>query len=202
MNRFFLILVVFIASCNETEDRILTAHGYLYDSKGENGRCIYSQNTAGKTFIFGDITDYFASDSFILARQIPSKTFYKNFLGFTLYQRFLARESYLGASPVERMTDSLRFVAVAKDDSINYGLFKARGASDQNTAKDSKIYQDIADSLLEHDPWYQKILSADENYWIIQISKDTLFGPFSKAEYLKEKVRLHIPQENKLKFEK
>lgn len=51
----------------------------------------------------------------------------------------------------------------------------------------------IADSILRHDPFYQKMFSSDVNYWIIVHEQDTIIGPLSYEMYKKKREELDIP---------
>ncbi|NQY29602.1 MAG: hypothetical protein HRT69_09025 [Flavobacteriaceae bacterium] len=57
----------------------------------------------------------------------------------------------------------------------------------------------IADSLINNDPYYQKVFSRELNYWIISHQEDSLYGPYSKQQYLKKREVLKIPEKLKLK---
>ena len=51
----------------------------------------------------------------------------------------------------------------------------------------------IADSLVKNDPYYQKIFSRELNYWIISGKTDSLYGPYSKEEFLEARKVLGVP---------
>lgn len=183
------------------EDKKLASH-YTYRSSGLDKRFIDPQNALGKNIIYADVVDYVSSDSFILARQRPSDKYLKNHLGFYLYFRFLIYADYL-RNPANVDSDDTRVnKQFVQTDSINYRLFKTRGATEQNTATDKNIELAIADSLINNDSYYKKIASGEDNYWIIRISTDTLLGPFSRDAYLQERNLLHIPAELTLKSDK
>lgn len=55
-----------------------------------------------------------------------------------------------------------------------------------------------ADSLIAHDPYYQKIFANDTNYWVIQIAHDSLIGPLTKSEFEIIRKELKIPKSLKL----
>jgi len=42
----------------------------------------------------------------------------------------------------------------------------------------------VADSLIKNNPYYIKIFSHKNNYWIIEHSNKKVYGPFTKEEYL------------------
>ena len=56
----------------------------------------------------------------------------------------------------------------------------------------------MADSLTKYDPYYQKIFSRKLNYWIISHKEDSLYGPYSKKEYLLKRKELGISEKLKL----
>ncbi len=55
----------------------------------------------------------------------------------------------------------------------------------------------MADSVIKHDPYYQKVFSRPINYWIISHQVDSIFGPFSKEEYFQKRKELGVPKELK-----
>ncbi|MCB9065462.1 MAG: hypothetical protein H6551_10020 [Chitinophagales bacterium] len=57
----------------------------------------------------------------------------------------------------------------------------------------------VADSLLKNHTKFVKILSTNINYWIIDVSKDSLLGPYSYEEYISKRRLLEIP--NSVYFE-
>lgn len=50
----------------------------------------------------------------------------------------------------------------------------------------------IADSILDNNDYYKEIFSSVSNYWIIDIRKDTVYGPLTKKKYLTLKKRMNI----------
>jgi len=194
------VVLALLTGCQsiKKEDKKLAGH-YTYRSTGLDKRFIDPQNALGKNIIYADVVDYVSSDSFILVRQRPSDKYLKNHLGFYLYFRFLIYADYL-RNPANIDTDDNRVnKPFVQTDSVNYRLFRARGATEQQTAADKNIELAIADSLIHNDPYYKKIASGEDNYWIIRLSADTLLGPFSKEAYLQERNLLHIPAEIALK---
>ena len=182
------------------EDVKLPSH-YTYRSMGKDKRYIDPQNGLGMNIIYADVVEYASNDSFILVRQKPSSKYLKNHLGFYLYFRYLIYADYL-RNP--RNVDTANADEVNKEfvkkDSINYRLFLQRQASEKNTDLDKAIEVAIADSLIHHDPYYHRIAFGEEdNYWILQLSTDTLLGPFPKKVYQQERELLHIPAGLKLK---
>lgn len=52
----------------------------------------------------------------------------------------------------------------------------------------------LADSILSADPYYKRIFSARENYWILNHhGKGILYGPFTKVEFERKKQELRVP---------
>lgn len=52
----------------------------------------------------------------------------------------------------------------------------------------------LADSILSTDPYYKRIFSAQENYWILNHhGKGLLYGPFTKIEFKRKKQELQVP---------
>ena len=91
--------------------------------------------------------------------------------------------------------------AKISEDSANYNLFKAYGASKKNTTNDISIRSRISDSLCNNNLYYKQIFAKEINYWIIDIAKDSLIGQLSAEEYLSKRKQLGVPQIVILKFE-
>jgi hypothetical protein len=68
-----------------------------------------------------------------------------------------------------------------------------------NTAVDVNASQNMADSILKHDPYYRKIFSQEFNYWIISHSENKTYGPLTVEEYLRMREQLHIPAELRIR---
>jgi hypothetical protein len=148
------------------------------------------------------VIDYSYNKDFILAEQSPIRSKFQIELSTSVYYRFLAYKEFLD-NP--KILDSEKYInyknVEIKNDSINYKIFATYGALIEDEAKIHDIGWRIADSLLDHDPSYKKILSANKNYWIIINNPNELIGPLSKDEYLKMKAKMGIPRDLKLRFE-
>lgn len=73
--------------------------------------------------------------------------------------------------------------------------------SSKKPEEDIEKSEIIADSIIKHDPYYQKIFSRPINYWIISHKVDSMFGPLSKEEYFQKRKELGVPEELKLKID-
>ena len=202
---YLLFVAVLLPACEgvvKKEDVKLPGH-YTYRSTGKDKRYIDPQNGLGMNIIYADVVDYVSNDSFILVRQTPSSKYLKNHLGFYLYFRYIIYADYLrNPLNVDTSSDDQINKEFVKKDSINYRIFLQRQASEKNTDVDKAIEVRIADSLIQHDPYYHTIAYGEEdNYWILRLSKDTLLGPFSKEAYRQERLSLPIPAGLKLKSE-
>ena len=175
------------------EDRSLKGH-YIYRSKGLNKRFIDSDDPLGRNMIFADVLEHAENDSFIIVRQRPSSKYLKYHLGFYLYARYIAYTAWLRDTGIVNTQDGRFMKGFIETDSVNYRLFKQRNVTERNNTKDKGLELAIADSIINHDPYYKQIAyGKDDNYWIIRLSKDSLLGPFSKTGYLQERKVLAIP---------
>jgi len=85
--------------------------------------------------------------------------------------------------------------------SIAFEIRNINSAYSKNTIRDIQKSKSIADSLIRHNLYYQRIFSRNLNYWIISHKDDSLFGPYSKEEYLIKRKELDVPNTLKLDFE-
>ena len=64
----------------------------------------------------------------------------------------------------------------------------------RRTQQENPDLETLADSTLSNDPYYKRIFSAKENYWILNHhGKGTLYGPFTKVEFKRKKQELQVP---------
>lgn len=194
-----LIASFFIGSCQDfgVESPDLSG-GYwlLGDWKMIRSRTPHYYNT-----IYSVVTDYTFNKDFILAEQQPRKDDYIGLLGEDLFRRFENYSRYEKDPNI--LNDSFYSFLRGKveKDSLLYRLFIHRGALKDESANRA-IGIHMAQDLIEHDPYYRKILSNKVNYWIIYHPSDTLIGPLTQQEYLDRKTTLGVPATLKLKFEK
>ncbi len=59
----------------------------------------------------------------------------------------------------------------------------------ENSDEDRIQSEKIADSILKHDPYYQRIVVNKVNYWIITHKNKKVYGPLTKEEFLKKTKR-------------
>jgi hypothetical protein len=182
------ILIIFYSSCND--DKINGKYTILAD--GGMKRLIGGNVVSDRKDVYPDIIDIKYDKNFVLLKQVPDRGKYAMYLSSNLYNLYCAYSNYLKDSVVNKKWEGLQ------SDSVVYAIFKSRGASIENTSKDIQIRLNVADSLLNHAPNYQKIFANDTNYWIIDEVKDTLIGPLIKSEYLIQMTNLKIPDDLKL----
>ena len=57
------------------------------------------------------------------------------------------------------------------------------------------------DENLKYDEMMKKIFESDFNqFWILKVENDSLFGPFRKSEYLKKRKEIGIPDNLKINY--
>ena len=78
-----------------------------------------------------------------------------------------------------------------RDDTVKY---PGSGINDEKSLP-------VADSILKHDPYFQKIFAHKVNYWIIVHKDKRLYGPLTKAEFLQKRKELDVPESLKIKME-
>lgn len=67
-----------------------------------------------------------------------------------------------------------------------------------NNVEGIHIALDMADSILKTDPYYLNIFANDTNYWIISHKDDSLYGPYTKAEFNEICIKLKVPKRLRL----
>jgi hypothetical protein len=196
-------MLVFLLSCGENDTTVSQlSGGYVFNDRGIGRREIYPTIMSDGDMVYADVVDHVYDSNFILIEQKPSFEWYKYSLGFNLYFRFESFSEYLRQPDIVNSSSWSRLKGKIEADTNNYKLFHAYGATEANSHQDSDIELWIADSLLRNDPYYKRIISAKQNFWIISVATNSLFGPFSNQDYFRKKRELKIPDGLKLNFEK
>lgn len=170
----------------------LSGHS-LYHSGGLDNRRIFTNTLVHKTAVYPDIVGYDYNDDFIIVKQIPSTKYVAAYLGYDLYHRYSSYQQYMFNKDSIKPEEWVGVGESIEKDTANYRIFHSRGASPGNTQEDIMISHAIADSLIHNDPYYKKIYSRKENYWIIINALDTLIGPLTKEEFLIKRKEYHVP---------
>lgn len=194
-----LFLIILLNSCaNLNDDWIDLGNDYVCKIDADT-KSIYSRQSYYKTEIHSKIIDYKFDSKFIIAKQNPDYEYYKNFVASDYSIRFAIYEDYLKNSKTEQFrketTPFIRKSIIA--DSLHYKLLKSKGVTSKNQTEDMEKIKIILDSVFKFDPFYMKVFSSNENYWIIDKVKNLRFGPFSKNEFKKELIKKNV----NLKFE-
>lgn len=137
------------------------------------------------TQIYSDITSYSFDDNYIIAKQKPNYESYKALVASDYFDRLFIYNLYHLDTTTERFNkENSPFTRQPiKADSTFYKLLKSNGVTDQNSIEDTKILQELVDSVFHVDTFYIKLFSSTENYWLIDKKKNIRFGPYSKQEF-------------------
>ncbi|OZI05896.1 hypothetical protein BWI93_23685 [Siphonobacter sp. BAB-5385] len=110
----------------------------------------------------------------------------------------LGKES-IGGKVVQYAYDDTFIIARQKPEYREYQTMIADSVRRNNHKYAANSYADImetstlADRIIARDPFYQRILSAKENYWIIDHRSRKRYGPFTTSEYQQQRQILRIP---------
>ena len=178
---FSLLLTLF--SCKETG----LGNNYYYfteydarDIGSPYGAIVYKSNNKNiieNPFIYADVINCVSNNQYILALQRPNKElFYKLIKGdFEFWEKYPHKT---------KMDTLLKFPhgSIMLKDIL--GLMKKY---ENQSGK-------IADSIINNDSYYKKLLANKYNYWIIYAIKDSLIGPLNKEEFLQKRNEMKIPE--------
>lgn len=150
--------------------------------------------------IYPNIVNHTYNEDYILIAQKPSKEFHKVLLANHLDARYgiLATMDSVDLSPARFQFFKSQLIS----DSSLYRMLSRR-ISTENTVQDIKMSQQIADSIVKNEPYYQDIFSREINYWIIShkernendyMPMSKIYGPYSKEEYLQKREKLGVPE--------
>ena len=185
-----LFLVLILYSCANLNDEWIDL-GDDYVCKIDGGtKAIYSNQIYYNTEIHSKIVDYKFDEKYIIAKQEPDYDYYKNFVESNYSTRYARYEYYIVRNQDIPEFKDIRTWIVA--DSLHYKLLKSKGVTIENQIEDIEKIKTILDSVFHYDPFYKKVFSSKENYWIIDKDKNIRFGPFSKKEFEKELKQKNI----------
>ena len=184
---FSLILALLISSCNISDEAKELGNGYTYVGEGTPLNYIIGSHT-----IYPKVVGFEFDESFIVVAQEPSLEGYKSILGTDLDSPYGLYLNYLADSAsLQQKLSKTDFEAVRKFGPL-FTVFKLKGLSPNNSSADIAIREQVADSLLRNDPYYQTIFRHKRNFWIIQKEKDVLFGPFNFQQFNQQKEIMGI----------
>ena len=168
--------------------------GYSFNADGGmswiSGGNVYEDGIPGNIISFGHDHDY------IIATQSPSKAYYHYFFPEDIIYRyrFLLYKEEISLHPNayhQRFMNSKWWL----DTELKTKITKHISADNYNNIEEITR---IVDSLVIHDPAYQKIFSSKVNYWILVKQGNQVFGPLSHQQYLDKRKELSVPDELQL----
>jgi len=195
---FIFFIILLLNSCaNLNDEWIDLGDNYVCKLDGST-TSIYNKQTYYNTEIHSKITEYKTDEQYIIAKQKPDYKYYKDFVESNYSTRFAIYEDYLknsGTEEFKKVTNPFIRKSIIADSSF-YKLLKSKGVTSKNQIEDMEKIKIILDSVFHYDPFYKKVFSSKENYWIIDKDNNIRFGPFSKTEFEKElkqkKIRLNF----------
>lgn len=195
---FTSLSLTFILSCGQQDTRYQLSENITYFNDAGKGMIRGGNVLLHNTHIYGNVVSYDFDKDFIIAKQRPDKQCFTYSLGANLYTRYTAYAEYISDSNIFEKPSFAPLKGHIEHDSNNYRIFHSRGVSLTNSSNDIQMSKNIADSLINSDPYYQKIFSRQENYWIIDIAKDTLIGPLTENEFAAKRTELGVSKQLKL----
>jgi len=197
MKNINIILILLISSCLSLGDEwIDLGDDYTCHNDGKR-ESIYS-GVYYNTQLYSKVTDYSFNERYIIAKQEPNYQEYKRStiadfeICYSIYCDFLK-----DSISQDFMEDTSPFIRKAiRADSSFYRLLKSKGVTNQNMPDDWAKIDPVVDSIFKNDPFYIKVFSSKENFWIIDKDNNVRFGPLSFNEFKKLRVEKNI----KLKF--
>lgn len=138
-----------------------------------------------QTQIYSKVTAYKFDDQYIIAKQTPDREHYLLFTTSDYTSRFIIYSNFLKNSTTKEYIDETTpFVRQAIEaDSSLHKLLVTKGVTDQNQINDQEKIRTVVDSVFRNDPFYIRLFSSSDNYWIIEKAKNRRYGPFTKQEF-------------------
>lgn len=187
----YWMLVVSIPSCMTLNDSSTDlGDGYIFHVDGPYNK-IFSNKLYHETHIYSRITEYHVNDRFIIARQVPDINHYRIFTRSDYSTRFSIYSNYLKDTASEALSREITpFVRrKIKRDSILFKTLNSKNVTDQNSISDWEKIDVVLDSIFQINPFYVKLFSSAENFWIIDKDLNQRIGPLTIEEF-KEQNRM------------
>lgn len=183
--KLLAVLSLTLSSCANLNDTdIDLGDGYFYstDSKWKK---IWPTSSYYNTAIYSEVTDYNFNNHYIIAKQRPDYEHHRIFIAEDMETRYSIYCSYLKDSVSKTYYQETNpFIRKAiSGDSTLYRFLKAKHITDQNSVEDKQGIQNVLDSVFHSDPYYIRLLTAKENYWIIDKKQNKRIGPLTKNDF-------------------
>ena len=192
-------LTLIFSSCMTLNDNwVDLGDNYTFHADGK-WKSIYPASGYFDTHIYSEVKDYKFDDKFIIAKQKPDYEHHLEFIESNYSVRFAIYSNFLKDSTSKTFIDETTpFIRKSiKADSSIYRILKSKGVTDQNKIDDQNKIKIILDSVFHKDPFYIRLFSSNENYWLIDKDKNIRYGPMTKQEFDNECRQQNI----KLKLE-
>lgn len=162
--------------------------GYTYRTDGGHN---YMLSKDLDEMFYSNVFDYNCDSNYILIHQKPHEGFIKLYLSEILSIQYSTIEDTIPTHKIREYYNFKNF------DSVLYYKIKGKFAKD-NSSETKRFFEKIADSIILHNPKYQKLLNLQDAYWIIDLKSNEEFGPFTLEEYSEMRKKIKIPEELQL----
>lgn len=189
---YFLIVIFIVTSCGAgigdySED---LSGGYVYRVDGTMSYIM--PNHIFNDGVYPNVIGYAFDDDYILVLQQPSEKHIRALLADDLRFRYLTLANVNDTAELSKREYNLFKENLIKD-SVFYRML-TKELSPNNTAEDIQKSQKIANNIVDTSMYYQRIVKAQNNYWIISHIKEKQYGPFTREEYLMKVQELQVPE--------
>lgn len=178
-----IIILILVIICSCKEDKLLSNYYYLTDYESLDvgypyGSIIYKSKQEGSyenILIYSDIKNHIANDEYIIVHQIPNESLTK-----------------------KRILDDIEFwnqyFLTNKKDSLVDLSFGKMYLKNINALIEKKNKQIVVDSIFKESLYYKKMFQNKDNYYIIDKSRNLVFGPLNNIEFktIKSKKSINL----------
>jgi hypothetical protein len=194
IKHLLIIFTFLLISCEASvlNTGIDLGNGYSLNSQGRlnwisEGSNIFSDE------ISAHISQFKYDDNYIVALQNPSKAYYSERFTSVLAIRFNIL-LYPEQKSEEIDNDQKRFMKSNWWSDVELRKKIAQYIDKENNNDILKINA-IVDSVVSHNPTYQKLFANKANYWIIKKKEHQTFGPYTSDEFLLKMKELGVPDD-------
>ena len=194
MKKYIFFSLLILSACeNNTWIEVDLGNDYRYHQGGYY-KSIYPIHSMIETAIHNEVTDYNFNNRYIIVKQNPDFEHYRICVEGEYSRRYYCYNYFLDDSTSKTFNEIYTPTQkqTIKADSLLYKLFKSKHVSKELTLEDDDKIQDIVDSVLLADPYYIRLFSTRNNYWIIDKLNNIRLGPFTKKEFNEKIIEMKI----------
>ncbi len=148
--------------------------------------------------VYPNVIAHSFDENHILVLQKPSRKYVVSFLAQDIRTRYLVLYHAGEIKELSQEDEEILINGYVQDSSF-YSML-SNVLSPNNTAEDIRKSTEIAEELIEKNPYYSSLLEKELSYWIIDHSSEIKLGPLTRQEFEEQITRLGVSEDLKSNF--